>query len=127
MRKCVKERIEAGKCIRCGGEKNVNPKNCSACLKIQAEQAVTRRLKVRERVFEAYGGFVCNCCGETMRECLSIDHVNNDGHVHRKITGHGSTFYRWLIRNNFPKDFQVLCMNCQFGKKHNGGVCPHQK
>lgn len=53
---------------------------------------------------------------------LSIDHINNDGAKHRKklgITrGSGSQkFFRWLITNNFPKGFQVLCMNCQIIKE----------
>jgi hypothetical protein len=63
-----------------------------------------------------------------MVECLSIDHIDNNGHSHRQELGGGggSLFYQWLINNDFPTGFQVLCMNCQFGKKHNNGVCPHQ-
>jgi hypothetical protein len=30
-----------------------------------------------------------------------------------------------LRRNNYPEGFQILCMNCQFGKRMNNGVCPH--
>ena len=53
-------------------------------------------------------------------DCLSIDHINGDGYKRRTIERkHGGTdFYRWLIKNNFPEGFQVLCMNCQFKKKN---------
>lgn len=86
------------------------------------------RDRVRDTVYEAYGGYKCNCCGVTERAFLSIDHVNNDGAAHRRAHGHitGEQMHRWLIRNNFPDGFQVLCMNCQWGKRNNNGVCPHQ-
>jgi hypothetical protein len=34
---------------------------------------------------------------------------------------------RYIIKNNYPDDFQILCANCNWGKQLNGGVCPHQK
>ncbi len=41
----------------------------------------------------------------------------------RSITG--SKLYNWLKRNNFPKGFQTMCINCNFAKGMFG-VCPHQ-
>lgn len=76
-------------------------------------------------VLDHYGG-KCACCGEANPGFLTIDHVNNDGWSRRKEHGLGISLYRWLIKNNFPEDFQVLCYNCNFGKNRNGGVCPHQ-
>jgi len=92
------------------------------------------RKKTRLKVLTHYGGNPpkCECCGETHIEFLTIDHINNDGAEHRKklgITqnsGHGSKLYRWIIRNNFPDGFQVLCWNCNCAKGHYG-YCPHQK
>lgn len=85
--------------------------------------------QVRDQVFQAYGGYLCRCCGDSAPERLSIDHVNNDGAAHRKeITGNaqnGTTLYYWLKRNGFPPGYQVLCMNCNFAKGHFG-VCPHE-
>lgn len=97
----------------------------------QAERDKTKRNqdRVRREVFEAYGGFVCACCGETQPLFLSIDHINNDGAQERrsgKYGSSGSAFYLWLRKNAFPAGYQVLCMNCQVGKHRNGGVCPHQ-
>ena len=36
-------------------------------------------------------------------ELFTIDHINNDGAIMRKIHGVGSAFYLWLKKNNFPK------------------------
>lgn len=89
---------------------------------------MARRLVVRDEVYNAYGGYICKCCGETERLFLSIDHINNDGAEHRRREKlqTGEQLYRWLKRNGYPDGFQVLCMNCQWGKRNNGGVCPHQ-
>jgi hypothetical protein len=73
----------------------------------------------------AYYGQRCVCCGETNYEFLTFDHVNDDGAHHRAEVG-ASGIYRWLIKNNFPATVQVLCWNCQWGKRLCG-VCPHQK
>ncbi len=97
-----------------------------------AERALWQRLyreKFKVQIFEAYGN-KCACCGETEPLFLTIDHVNNDGHLARKYKLHPTdtlNFYRWLVKNNYPKDFQILCMNCNFGKARNNGVCPHQE
>lgn len=95
-----------------------------------AESAKTKRNqnRCRDEVFNAYGGYKCNCCGESEPLFLSIDHVDNDGAVERKsgkYCGSGTGFYLWLRKNKFPSGYQVLCMNCNTGKHKNGGVCPH--
>ena len=87
-----------------------------------------KRIKNKIKVLEAYGGkyYHCVCCGEKHFEFLSIDHINWDGKTHRKDLGlTGNKFYGWLIKNNFPEGFQVLCMNCNFAKGIYG-FCPHQ-
>lgn len=97
----------------------------------QQESDKTARLNaiLKRDVFNAYGGYVCRCCGEMEPKFLSIDHINNDGAEMRKSGKHsrgGVAFYQWLRKSGFPKGFQVLCMNCNMGKHRNGGVCPHQ-
>lgn len=97
-----------------------------------AERAAWQRRyleKHKRMVFDNYGR-ECVCCGESEPMFLSIDHVNNDGYLARKNQLHPTDtlgFYRWLVKNLFPADFQVLCMNCNFGKAKNNGVCPHQE
>jgi len=88
-----------------------------------AQRACNRKLK--DAAYAAYGGYRCKCCGETLEAFLSLDHVNNDGAAHRKQTDRRK-LYKWLQREGYPPGFQVLCMNCNFGKARNGGVCPHQ-
>lgn len=90
-----------------------------------------RDKEIKDQVFNAYGGYVCNCCGETNRFFLSLDHINNDGAAHRRaVVGPkkscGKKIYAWVLKNNFPEGFQILCMNCNFGKARNNGVCPHR-
>jgi hypothetical protein len=84
-----------------------------------------RNQAIRLRCIEAYGG-ECSCCGETEFVFLVIDHVNGGGAEHRRQIGAGNALCQWLIKNNFPDGFQVLCWNCNYAK-HRLGVCPHQR
>lgn len=84
-----------------------------------------RNHEFKLRVFNAYGGVQCACCGESNHEYLTLDHVNNDGAAHRKELN-GKPIYHWLCRNGFPPGFQVLCMNCNRSKHDYGGVCWHK-
>ena len=70
----------------------------------------------------------CNCCKESIMDFLTIDHINGGGTKHRKLTGVGTQMYRWLIKNNYPEGFQVLCFNCNCAKGLNGNnnKCPHE-
>jgi len=79
---------------------------------------------LRLNVINHYGG-VCECCGEHNIRFLTIDHINNDGANHRKIVG-SSNIYSWLVKNEYPNGFRVLCMNCNWGRAYNGGICPHK-
>lgn len=52
--------------------------------------------------------------------CLSLDHIKGGGANHRaSIKGGNFGVYRWIVSNNFPSGFQVLCMNCQFIKRYD--------
>jgi hypothetical protein len=91
-----------------------------------------RRLAIRTEVMNHYGGFVCVCCGEKEPRFLSLDHVNNDGAAFRrtisgKRTSAGYHTYIVLKRRGYPPGYQVLCMNCNHGKRMNHGVCPHKE
>ncbi len=90
------------------------------------ELAIKRSRILRDKEIVAYGSH-CQCCGEREPLFLTIDHVENNGKKMRLVHGTGASFYRWLIRHNFPKGFQVLCMSCNLGKSRNGGVCPHKQ
>ncbi len=91
-----------------------------------ARRGKKNALQFRAKVMEHYGN-VCQCCGERDQRFFQVDHINNDGNVFRKTHGQvgGKNFYVWIIKNNFPSDLQILCSNCNFGKKNYGGICPH--
>jgi len=74
--------------------------------------------------FNAYGGQKCACCGETLFEGLSIDHIAGGGAAHRREL-QGCAIYRWLKKNNYPPGFQVLCGTCNMAKR-TGDHCPHE-
>ena len=73
--------------------------------------------KEKDIVLEHYSTPIvrCVCCGETNKRILTIDHIHGDGKRHLKEIK-SQTIYHWLIKNNFPQGFQVLCMNCNFLK-----------
>lgn len=130
-------RIADNLCSQCGNDLgNSTGKRCRVCIDNRNDwyQGSTTQIKDKVRrdenrksVLERYGG-KCVCCGEIELYFLAIDHVEGNGNTHRKeINKYGSGFFEWLIKNNFPEGFQVLCHNCNMGKHLNGGVCPHQE
>lgn len=83
--------------------------------------------KTKMLVFDHYGN-KCACCAETNFLFLTIDHINNDGNVHRHPNGQkisGVLLYSKIKNAGFPDTYQILCMNCNFGKRMNNGICPH--
>jgi len=123
-RKSQSKRRVSGLCIQCGIRPPlVSEHYCGLCLRQRAKTKRDRYFAVKDEVFSNYGGYKCNCCGETTSEFLTIDHIHGGGKQHRKEIK--IDFYLWLKRNNFPDGFQVLCMNCQFGRK-KCGECPHR-
>lgn len=86
-----------------------------------------RRMKERLDVIYHYGS-KCACCGESNIKFLTLDHVNNDGAEQRKRDGNiQSDLPRYIIKNDYPSDIQVLCLNCNSGRYHNKGICPHKE
>jgi len=75
----------------------------------------------------------CNCCGLNSHiEFLTIDHIagrqemdSEDKLKKLKYTPKlsGTALVIWIIKNNFPKGFQILCHNCNQTKGYYG-KCP---
>ena len=99
------------------------------CYECEKQYFAISNARIKMEVFSHYseGYVVCACCGEDGIDFLTLDHIENDGAVKRK-NGEplGSGLYRYLIKNNYPSGFQVLCWNCNCGKRINKGICPHQ-
>jgi hypothetical protein len=91
-----------------------------------AEISRTYHVKLRDELYAAVFGHYgesCACCGSTQEP--TIDHVAGDGREHRELLARalgtdasltGQRFYRWLIANDFPEGYQVLCVPCNASK-----------
>jgi len=123
-------RVAAGLC-GCGRQRDSKDHiECEFCRESARISHNKSAIAVRDLVLTHYSGGPpsCACCGESIRILLSIDHIVGGGNKHRKAVtnGRGSeAFYRWLIKNEYPSGYQVLCRNCNYGKWANGGICPH--
>jgi hypothetical protein len=85
-----------------------------------------RYIKDKMAALNAYGGAKCACCGETLFEGLTIDHLDGGGAKHRRqIHGGGTGLYQWLKHKGYPPGFQVLCGTCNMAKGQRDH-CPHQ-
>ncbi len=80
----------------------------------------------------------CRCCGENSHlEFLSLDHIAGkkemDSEPELVKLGYSSNFKStslsvWIVKNNFPKGFQVLCHNCNQAKGFSkDNKCPHER
>jgi hypothetical protein len=75
----------------------------------------------------------CNCCGLNSHiEFLTVDHIAGrqemDSEPELKKLKYmsklsGTALVIWIIKNNFPKGFQILCHNCNQTKGYYG-KCP---
>lgn len=145
-------RLEAGLCPTCGSVRDTYRKRCSSCSDVinthnreyrnQREQegnplkvynptkSKVYRESIKLEALVAYGGSACICCGESNIQFLTLDHVNNDGyHARRKSDGGQIPWaYSSLKARGYPTEppLQVLCYNCNNGKRVNKGVCPHK-
>lgn len=127
-----KKYIEDGKCNNCGASPvSISCKElCNACQEIALLRARELAKEDKQLVMQHYGNSICGCCGEKSLDFLTIDHINGEGANHRRELFKsrdkcGQKFYRWLIKNDFPPGYQVLCFNCNYGK-HINGTCPHR-
>lgn len=108
------------------GEKRI--KHTAYCKKCYSKIDREKRRELKQEVIDHFGG-KCACCGETRLEFLTLDHVNNDGGVHRRETPNslGTSLYNRLKANGFQSEYelQVLCWNCNMAKAYYG-TCPHK-
>lgn len=97
--------------------------------KVEITKRMLMAYKENKRiVFEHYGGTPpkCSCCNESIFDFLTLDHKNGGGTKHRKEIG-ASNMLRYIIKNNFPEEFEILCYNCNCSKAFNHSkICPHK-
>lgn len=88
------------------------------------ERRRARGIRLKTTVLSNYGpGGVARCswpdCVVDDLDVLSLDHIEDDGAVHRKQRGiaSGQQTYAHLIKAGFPSGYQTLCMNHQWKKQ----------
>lgn len=130
-----KRKNKDGTCYACGSEHELRRLYqrsnsiwsliCRSCNNLKSKKHYD---KSRALVFEYYGS-QCACCHEKEQLFLTVDHVNNDGYEERWHNGNritGVHIYPKIVKAGYPKKYQLLCMNCNHGKRMNNGVCPHE-
>lgn len=117
-------------CPACRQEKDItkfsrNPNGSirhNACFACRGRK---ERAKLKLDFLEAFN-YTCSCCGETDPRFLTLDHVNNDGNIHREKYNE-QQILRLARKESYSRDkYQCLCFNCNSGKSINGGICPHK-
>jgi hypothetical protein len=78
--------------------------------------------KLRQKVIAGYGG-KCVVCGFSDWRALQIDHVHGGGCKELREVWKGSVrgFLYWLVKQNFPPEYQCLCANHNQIKRHERG------
>lgn len=111
------------RCRRCGLTAKGDTSRCEKCKNADVINNHKRNREIKNLVFSKYGGYTCVCCGITGEFFVGIDHIDRK---FKKETGTGYKLYRWLLNNNFPEGFRVLCHTCNLATFLNKGICPHK-
>lgn len=122
----------AGICTECNDPATQDTDYCEVHKEKTRSRHAAKTVENRKRVLAHYGN-KCKCCGEDTYEFLTFDHINNDGAEHRNellatpgMKGYAFDTVGFILANNFPDYFQILCWNCNLAKaKHK--VCPHER
>lgn len=96
----------------------------------KSENALRREYHKLRRLelIELYGG-KCACCGETIQEFLTLDHIQGNGATERKQLSTRAIYtkaMKMLDENEEEarKTYRLLCWNCNCAIGHYG-YCPH--
>lgn len=73
-------------------------------------------LDIRQKTIALYGG-KCAMCGISEFDILTIDHIHYGGRKHVRDSGGCIPMYRKMLKDYRPDLYQVLCYNCNCGKK----------
>lgn len=65
--------------------------------------------------------------GCTDRLCLQVDHVKGDGRKRRKAGENGSILYLVVLKTVPGEEYQLLCANCNWIKRHINKEVPKSR
>jgi predicted restriction endonuclease len=110
--------LARGICPECNLRKVRKGKtSCEVCGRRMSRHACATHAAHRDAVLAHYGHKCATPgCVEVTKEFLHVDHIDGGGNAHLKEIGFGKIF-RWLIKNNFPPGFQILCVDCNVEKR----------
>lgn len=114
-----------GKCAQCGVRwPRPNRRTCARCVSVINRQQAARYRLLREGALDAYGRTCANPECTTPKATLTIDHMDGRGADHWAANKIRNTFqfYAWLLRNNWPDGYQVLCRPCNASKGASAAV-----
>lgn len=117
------KRFKSGICRDCSNTTD-GTVLCGTCRNRVNEFHRNHIIKLRSQVMSMLG-VVCACCSEDDSYSLTIDHVNNDGNIHRKQHRSQISLYRSMIDQPGKFQLQVLCWNCNLSKMVCKGRCEH--
>ena len=128
--------IDCDKVIRQKYKKPWVPRNWDEPTRAK-RRATERKRKQRRRiqVLSHYCGGnppFCACCKDPNVEFLCLDHTDGGGNIHRQSISKsgkkclGSFMFEWIVINDFPDGFRVLCHNCNSSISLYG-YCPHNE
>lgn len=87
---------------------------CKSYRESHKEEISQKLFNIKKTIIDHYGG-ACVLCGERNIGFLTLDHINNDGHIERRSKKYKEgriQYYRRIIREGFPNTLQVLCWSC---------------
>lgn len=109
------------KCIVC--KKTKRRKNNSSSKYSNIVCGLCLSTYLRELVLKTLGSR-CECCNEKVKDFLQLDHILEGGASERRLIKNKNAIYERALKS--PKDYRLLCANCNWGIYINSGVCPHQ-
>jgi hypothetical protein len=85
-------------------------------------KARRRRIETKLKVLSYYGkdGILLCCwsgCDVIDIDMLCLDHIDNNGHEHRKLGITANRLYEKLLREEYPEGYQTLCSNHNLKKE----------
>ena len=74
-------------------------------------------IKLRMKLYDLLGD-KCTNCGETDKDVLQLDHINDDGKIDRQKFKGLQSYREYLKYPNLTrKKLQILCANCNIKKQ----------
>lgn len=80
----------------------------------EAERKKRYNRELKRQALLRYGELRCGDCPEDHLECLTLDHINQDGATHRRADKNAHSLYAWLRRRGYPPGYRILCFNCNW-------------